>query len=120
MAETRKHNPRTSSIGERVREAIGGVPRVSPPEPVDTDAAGDDPYVTAPEPAVDEAPLVGAAADPLGGYTLLAGDQPGLIAVSADQLTRMRTVIRSVGDRDAEDELWDDEDDGPGAEDIEP
>ena len=87
---------------------------------VDTDAAGDDPYVTAPEPAVDEAPLVGAAADPLGGYTLLAGDQPGLIAVSADQLTRMRTVIRSVGDRDAEDELWDDEDDGPGAEDIEP
>ena len=120
MAETRKHNPRTSSIGERVREAIGGVPRVSPSEPVDTDAAGDDPYVTAPEPAVDEAPLVGAAADPLGGYTLLAGDQPGLIAVSADQLTRMRTVIRSVGDRDAEDELWDDEDDGPGAEDIEP
>ncbi|WP_316669136.1 hypothetical protein [uncultured Propionibacterium sp.] len=115
MAETRKHDPRTSSIGERVREAIGGVPRVAPPEEVETDAAGDDPFVTAPEPRSDEAPVVGAAADPLGGYTLLAGDQPGLITVSADQLDRLTAVIRTEGAADDEDddEFWGDEDAEP-------
>ncbi|RLP06658.1 hypothetical protein [Propionibacterium australiense] len=113
MAETRKHNPRTSSIGERVREAIGGVPRVNPPEPDESLADGGDPFVTAPEPESDEAPLIRAAADPMGGYTLLAGEQPGLITLGADQLGRLAKVIRSeaaAGDEDDEDEFWDDED----------
>lgn len=113
MAETRKHNPRTSSIGERVREAIGGVPRVNPPDHDESPAAGDDPFVTAPEPELDEAPIIGAAADPMGGYTLRAGDQPGLITLGADQLDQLARVIRTEdapGDGDEDDEFWDDED----------
>lgn len=117
MAETRKHNPRTSSIGERVREAIGGMPRMDPVDGAEP-GVGDDPFVSAPEPGEEEPRIVEAAAGPLGGYTLLAGEQPGLVTVSPDQLSRLATVIRTTeaaGDDEDEDwdadEDWDDEPD---------